>query len=148
MGGPYWAYFWKCLVDLSPKHHETTPQSTPAGSKKSPRSQVEVPGRFNDFFKIAVILTSMNSYELVFWGQELQHARKTPAKGGARSAPPLLMRRFSCMLQFLSPNNQLVRIHTRKNNCYNLCFVLLALSSRLQSPRNAGGTCCVRGSTS
>ena len=67
---------------------------------------------------MAIILTSMNSYELVFWGQELQHARTTPAKGGARSAPPFVDEAFFLHVGILDPKNQLVRIHTRKNNCY------------------------------
>ena len=37
-----WGYFWNCLVDLSPNHHETTPQSTPAGSKNHPNPRLKV----------------------------------------------------------------------------------------------------------
>ena len=43
---------------------------------------------------IAVILTSMNSYELVFWGQELQHARKTPPEGGEAKLPSFVDEAF------------------------------------------------------
>ena len=34
--------FWNLLVDLSPNHHETTPQSTPAGSKNPPDPRLKV----------------------------------------------------------------------------------------------------------
>ena len=51
---------------------------------------------------MAIILTSMNSYELVFWGQELQHARKTPAKGG-REAPPFVDEAFFLHVAIIGP---------------------------------------------
>ena len=68
---------------------------------------------------MAVILTSMNSYELVFWGQKWQHARNTPHQQRVGASRLPFCRRISCMLQFLTPKNQLVRIHTRKKKSYN-----------------------------
>ena len=53
---------------------------------------------------MALILTSMNVYELVFWGQELQHARKTMAKGGGAKRPPFVDEAFSLRVAILNPN--------------------------------------------
>ena len=52
---------------------------------------------------MAIIHPSMNSYELVCWGQELQDARKkTPAKG-VRDAPPFIDEAFFLHVAIIDP---------------------------------------------
>ena len=54
--------FGKQVVDLSPNHHETTPQSTPAGSKNPPNPRLKFPSN------LAKIETSYSVEYLVgYW---------------------------------------------------------------------------------
>ena len=47
-------------------------------------------------------LLGVNMQRCNFWGQELQHARKTPAKGG-REAPPFVDEAFFLHVAILDP---------------------------------------------
>ena len=52
------------MVDLSPNHHETTPQSTPAGSKNLPDPRWKVPDDLAKIEKIEnIFLTERVAYQ-------------------------------------------------------------------------------------